>query len=313
MYDTVNKYLPKERVVNTDLLSEIPCYLTNVKEVYCQTTDTVSIRGNLKNYRISVNKEGVFLTGSICKYKLGDNIQTLDLIKTKEAITMLSDELHLPIHEANITRIDLAKNLQMNYEVPFYYPFLGEASRYNRLEQNNGIYYRNGLKEMLFYGKIYEQELKGVPIPEPLRESNLLRYELRFKSHLKQQFKLSEVKASILYNEKFYLGISNRWKAEYLKIKKHKLFELEPKSLNNVKDFEKLIYLNGIKAIGGEVAILQMIEQAKTKGVFKNKMQVKRCKDKVKSICNTPQLSFESNAIKELDEKVNEDFTSYTK
>ncbi len=305
-YDTIRLWLPKEKVKNTELLSEIPCLLKNVKEIHYQKTDISCITGNLENFKVQVNERSVSLIGSLCKYGLGNNIETLNRQKTKEAITKLSDELHLPIKEATITRIDLAENLPMNFEVSFYYSFLGQVKYYDRLEQNNGVNYRNGVKEMLFYDKIHEQKINRAPIPDLLKESNLLRYEFRFKNHLRQQLKLNEVKADILYNENFYFDIVNKWKSEYLKISKHKLHNLELKTFNNMKQFEKLLLLNGINSLGGEAVMLQIIEQAKRQGVFKNKMQEKRLKDKVKFLCKTPQLSFESDAIKELDKKINQ-------
>lgn len=311
MFDTVNTWLEKEKVKATDLLSIVPPLLTDVKETFCSKTQTLNITGGFKNYRVSVKEQGVFLTGSICKYFLNDNMQTLDRKKTQEAITKLSDELHLPINEAKVTRVDVAENLVMNFEVPYYFPFLGQARHFARLQQNNGVNYRNGKREMLFYGKLHEQNLKGVPIPEILQNRNVLRYEHRFKNRLCKQFNLPEIIASTLYNEKFYIDILSRWKVGYFIIHKHKLPNFDLNILQNMREFEKQIFLLGIKSLGGEPAMMQMIEQAKQQGIFKNKMQVKRIKDKVKDVCTTPQLNYESDAIAELDKKVKEAVRHY--
>lgn len=311
MFDTVNTWLEKEKVKNTELLSEIPPLLTNVKENYCHKTQMLTVTGGFKNYKVSVKEQGVFMTGSICKYFLNDNMQTLDRKKTSEAFTMLSDELHLPINEAKVTRVDVAENLLMNFEVPFYFSFLGNARYFNRLEQNNGVNYRNGKREMLFYGKLHEQNLKSVTIPELLKGKNVLRYELRFKKQPHRLLNLPELKTSTLYEEKCYIDILTRWKDGYFTIHKHRLPNFDLTTLNNMKEFEKQIFLHGIKSLGGEPAMMQMIEQANRQGIFKNKMQKKRARDKVKNICSTPLLTFESNAITELDKKVKEAVRHY--
>lgn len=313
MFDTVNTWLEKEKVKETDLLSIVPPLLTDVKETFCSKTQILNFTGSFKNYRVSVKEQGIFLTGSICKYFLNNNMQTLDRRKTKEAIAMLSDELHLPISEAKVTRVDLAENLIMNFDVPFYFPFLGQARHFTRLQQNNGVNYRNGKREMLFYGKLHEQNLKGVPIPEILQNRNVLRYEYRIKKHgaICKHLNRTEVIASTLYNEKFYIDILTRWRDAYFTIHKHKLSNFDLNTLQNMKEFEKQIFLLGIKSLGGEPAIMQMIEQAKQQGIFKNKMQVKRIKDKVKDVCTTPLLTYESDAIAELDKKVKQAVRHY--
>lgn len=62
--------------------------------------------------------------------------------------------------------------------------------------------------------------------------------------------------------------------------------------------------LAGINANGGEAAILKLIEQARKQGAFENKMQSSRLKEAVKEICSNTMLTFESDAIVELDRKV---------
>ena len=305
-YDTLHLWLPKEQVSNTNLLEEIPPLLSKLKQGYDYHTHETNFTGNFRNIRVIVKDAGVYTTGSICKYLLNNNLQTLNLKQTKDAIKMLSDELRLPMYKADVKRIDIAENFAMNFDVSFYYQFLGKARYYTRLEQNNGIYYRNSKKEMLFYGKQHEMKLKGFAIPEAMQGQNELRYEFRFARRLCEQFNLPELKANQICNEKFYKEILTRWEAEYFKIPKIRLPNFDLNNLHNMKAFEKQVLLKGIESFGGESAMMQRIEQAKKQGIFKNKMQVKRIKDKVKTLCSTRSLTFESDAILELDRKVKE-------
>ncbi|MDZ7936354.1 MAG: phage/plasmid replication protein [Emticicia sp.] len=56
------------------------------------------------------------MKGSLSKWFLGDNIQTLTRGDMKRATEKLSDTLHLPMSKAKVGRIDLAKNLLMKFK-----------------------------------------------------------------------------------------------------------------------------------------------------------------------------------------------------
>lgn len=299
MFDTIHLWLPKEESRSFDV-----ALLANVEAK--EKNDMQTITGNYKNLRIFYKETGIFIAGSLCKYLLGDNMQTLGRGSTKEAICRLSDELYLPFQQANVTRVDVAENLIMQYEVPYYYSFLGDARHYKRLEQENGIYYRQTKREMLFYGKLLEQEYRGVPIPPLLQGRNVLRYEYRFKNRLCRQLNMPQVKASYLSDEKTYMAILQIWRDEYYKIRKVKSPLPFVLTLNNMKQLQNELMLLGIKTIGGEQAMQQIIEQCKQQGKFQNKMQVKRVKDRVKKVCNMPLITGDSDAILELNRKVDE-------
>jgi hypothetical protein len=67
----------------------------------------------------------------------------------------------------------------------------------------------------------------------------------------------------------------------------------------------------GLQAIGGEAQAWQMIEQAKQQGMFENKMQAKRLKDKLKDLCNQPACTTQNQLIEELDKKIKEAIRFY--
>ena len=80
--------------------------------------------------------------GSLCKYYLGDNFQTLGRGDTKQAIEMLSDTLHLPLHKATVTRIDIAQNYIVKHPTSVYFNHLGNCMFNERLVQPDGLYYK---------------------------------------------------------------------------------------------------------------------------------------------------------------------------
>jgi hypothetical protein len=220
MYDNLDMVIKKEHCKKTDFLQSIPQYLTNV------STQGVSqfgeyVTGYLDSLKVSISENRVKIyDSSICKYYLGDNFKTLSKGDTKRAIEKISENLHLPFQLANVTRIDFAQNFIMQYTENSYYPYLGEAQYYNRLEQNNGLYYNNKRRQLLFYGKVYEQKVKNQPIPELFKGRNALRFELRFIKRLNEQFNKPEITAGLLYDEVFYHNLVNRWRDEYFAIQK---------------------------------------------------------------------------------------------
>lgn len=307
-YDTLKILLPKSEIKTCSYFSEVPKILTNVADYIPRSSHKHSVLGNFKNFRIRLNDNGISITGSISRYYNGTNLHTLDIKKAREAISKLSDELHLPIKKGIIRRLDVAENFQMINEPSFYYPMLGETFNYRRLEQNNGIEYRQGKKRpghkgMVFYDKIIQHRNCEELIPVELKNKYLLRYELRFLNRLREQFKMPEINVSNIFTEVFYRKVTDIYQSEYFKIKKIRQMNNSFGKCSNVKQLQKQLLLSGIEKEGGELIVLQNIERLRKENKL-NKMQTNRLKNKVKSLCNTAQLTFESEAILELDKKV---------
>jgi len=230
MYDNIDLTIYREHCPRLEFIKDIPEYLTSVSNQGINDFGEYVI-GYLDSLKVSVTNNRVSIFGSsLCKYYLGDNFRTLSKGDTKRAIESISDKLHLPFAISNVTRIDLAHNLIMKFPVNSYYPILGTARYYDRLEQNNGLYYNNRIRQIVIYGKEHEKRLKRQPIPKLYLDRNVLRIELRFRKRLRQQLKQSEILARFLYEESFYYLLVKRWRDEYLGIQKinTKLKNMEP-------------------------------------------------------------------------------------
>ena len=206
MYDNLGLTVTRDQSPGTDFLQTVPQFLTTVSNQGVNQYGEY-ITGYLDSLKVSISESRVKIYDcSLCKYYLGDNFKTLTKGDTKRAIQKISDCLHLPFDRANVTRIDFAKNMIMQYVEKVYYPYLGEAQYYTRSPQNNGLYYNNQLRQLVFYGKEYEQRLKRQPVPELYKNRNVLRFEMRFKKQLRQQLKQAEITAGLLSDETFYGG-----------------------------------------------------------------------------------------------------------
>jgi len=198
-------WLSSEQAGTTNLLAHTSQYITGVTE-HCKDNGEIYISGVIgANYRAIVSLSGLSLKGSLARYYLDDNYQTLTRSDSGRAIEMIADELHLPIDKAKVTRIDFAQNFLMTYKPESYYNYLGECQYYQRLSQPNSLYYSNGLRTKLFYNKVEEGKRKRQSLPEVWNDQNVLRYEMRFSKRLPSQLGIEEVNAVNLPNGRFVI------------------------------------------------------------------------------------------------------------
>ena len=299
MLDTVNLWLPQSQT-STAIMNR----LDRVKENIKTDTGEVSFSGYLGNYQVSSFNHGISLKGSLAKYHLGDNFQTLSRQSVQEAIECLSDNLGLDVSEAEVKRVDLAENLIMKHQHHAYYDLLGNCPRYKRLEQPDSVYYRNGSKQSIFYNKIAEGKYRGLALPKVWDNKQVLRYEYRFMKKPHEQLDMPVLTAQSLYDEKVYMKMIDAWYKHYQSINKIRLQGFTKDIMNDPKLLERQLMLKGLEAYGGEQAFLKLIDRANNEGKFNNRMQAGRLRKKILTISHDKILTEESELITELDEKV---------
>ncbi len=309
MYDCIDFNLTLEKCPGIDFLAYVPQYLTgginNGENIHGRY-----VTGYLDNLKISTTEGRVKISGgSLCRYYLGDNFKTLSRSDTARAIEKISDSLHLPFDRARVTRIDVAHNLIMQHPEQAYYPLLGQAPYYNRSEMNNGLYYTNGKRQMVFYGKEHEQKVKRQPIPELYRNKNIIRYELRYMNRLTEQFNRPEITASLLSDQVFYREIVRRWHDQYFSISKinSKVNTLRPtgKATEFVKNLALLTILEY-----GQPHILTLVKTWQKSGDI-TKKQAYDLRHKVMELNKARENASGSDLITELDKKIMQIATYY--
>jgi len=304
MYDNLDLAVVHKDCPNINFMDTIPQYLTKV------TTEGSSdfgqyLTGYLDNAKIKITENRVkFYDSSICKYYLGDNFKTLSKGDTKRAIEKLSDSLHLPFELAEVTRIDFAQNILVKYDEKIYYPYLGEAQYYNRLEQNNGLYYNNQLRQLLFYGKEYEQKVKKQNIPELYQNQNVIRFEMRFKKRLGRQLNKASIISKMLYDETFYSDMVKRWRAEYIAIQKinSKLIGMHP--TGSKKEFIENLALFSVLELG-QSKVLYKVKEWQEQGKI-TKKQAYDLRVATKELSKIKLDDVGNELIAELDKKIKE-------
>ena len=114
MIDSVDLRLSRYDAPKTDFLGETSKYFQFLTEQQ-NSLGEYRIFGTLGGLKVIVSKESVYVgKGSLCKWALGDNFQTLDRLTTQRALECLADTLHLPIDRAAVTRLDVGQNYNLS-------------------------------------------------------------------------------------------------------------------------------------------------------------------------------------------------------
>lgn len=303
MFDSINFKLTRSDYNGADFLSEVPCYITDISEHHYN--NGIVITGCLDNLKVSCNEYQIKIKdGSLCKWYLGDNLQTMGRKDTERAVEKLSDLLHLPIGKALITRIDVSQNFIMQHPPKVYMNHLGVMKNAARLEEPNSLYYRKQDCGLCFYDKAREQRDKKEPLPELFENRNVLRYEQRYERRIAKHLGVAEVRASMLYDEAFYIDLLNRWRNAYTSIQKINDVQLNFEVMRNKKDLNRMGVLALVENVGGLNAMMNQIAEAQQQGKL-NKKQAYDLRQAVKDACALKDgLVVENEAIAELNKKV---------
>jgi len=307
MYDTVFLCLTQADASGVDFLEAVPRFLDNVVEYRCN--DVVSVTGDLNGLNVAVTDQRMRIRGgSLCKFLLGDNFQTMGRSDTQRAIEKLSDSLHLPMNKASVTRMDVAQNFIMKNPVAVYLNHLGVLRNTKRLEEPSGLYYSFNKKDSLcLYDKNREQRDKGGTIPALYRGKNVLRCERRFIKRIAAKFGATEVTGAKLYEEAFYIQVLNAWKDDYQAIQKiNDIDTIDFQSVKTVPQLNKVCIRIAVQEAGGLIQFLNQIQEAQQRGEI-DKVQACRLKKAINNACQeTGGQTAKNEAIKELDKKVAE-------
>lgn len=311
MFDSVNFRLTQAEVSGVDFLTETPCFLDDVGEHHF-TGGQVVITGRVGGLKVSLNTFQVKVSdGSLCKWYLGDNYQTMSRRDTKQAIEKLSDTLHLPMAKATIYRLDIAQNLILRYPPEVYMNHLGVLAHSTRLQNKGSLYYMRNGSTLCFYDKNREQHSKRESVPELYEGRNVLRYEQRYTKRLPKLLNVPEVTGALLYDEAFYIDLLNRWRDTYTAIQKINDITLNFQSMRTKKELSNMGILALVEQVGGQNQMLEQITEAAKRGEL-SKKQAFDLRQAINAACKVKEgITRPSDAIQELDKKVSEAVAFY--
>lgn len=307
MYDSVNMRLFAGEAAGVDFLEEVPCRLDPTSVVLHEWMGSRCFTGRLGNLHVRVTEGKVDVAGgSLCRWHLGNNVETMGRHDVEEAVMRLSDTLHIPMDRAEVTRLDVAENFIMKLPVDVYLERLGRLGAALPCRQQHGIYYYRTAETLCFYDKVDEQERRHNGVPNVYKGRNVLRYEMRIAGRLPAAFKVERVTGGMLYDEAFYMAALRKWRDTYKSIKK--THEIKPKLyvMKGKKEFYRIAALAYIEQFGGELKFLRYIDEARKCGEVDRKTAY-QLRQAVEEVCNSESVAVSySEAMKELDKKVTE-------
>lgn len=236
MIDTLNLWLDSGNAKDGNPFFVLP-YLNNVEE-HNSDKRGYSCSGELGDYVVYCSQLGISLKGSLAKYYLPSNVFTLTRQTAGEAIEKMSDELHLDIGGAKVTRVDISTIIPTQRQPNNYYSSLGNKARFTRLLTHpDTLYYNQRLRQLIFYDKTKEASTKGAIIPPALNGNNLLRYEMRLLRNPQRLLKSPEmIRGADLIGQDNYYKLVQLWKREFDDIKKINNIEIMTDSIKTPKD-----------------------------------------------------------------------------
>lgn len=280
MIDTVRLRIPRE-------LCEIPRLTNETISTYGHVTYR---KGNIKNLNITeINNDSVIIEGSLTKFATDNPFGNLNFEENKEAIQLLCDTFSMRPEDARVIRIDIARNIKVNYP-PKYYEQTLISKRYLKREVHNSTYFGNDSTLLIFYDKVKEVKTKK---KIDCKEKNILRYERRFRQ-------VKTLTLDMILQPDYYLALVKKWQQGYEDLIKDTAI-LDLKDIAP-KQFFKFLAAVGIRQIGIQKIFDQIRFHVKEKIIpRKTAYDYRR---KISEILDLEDIWMKEDLVMELDEKI---------
>ena len=310
MYDTL--YFWVDVLQNDTDPFAVAQYLDNVTERHNDNSG-YSCSGNCRNYIVSCFQSGISLKGSLAKFYLPSNVCTLTRQLTEEAIECISDNLHLDMKTAKVTRLDIATAIQTKRKPSDYLSYLGNKPYFNRVRSTKDtLYYNTNRRQLCFYDKAKEATRKGGIIPNALTGCNLLRYELRLLKDIQNQLQAEAcINGALLYDRCFYTSIVQKWKIEFESINKLKTGKYMINRIKTPKDAETALFAYLLQQGQNEGIIETFVNDLKASKTFADPKSYSRLKSVLNKLLQLPTME-SSDLITELQTAIN-DIAKYSR
>lgn len=287
MYDTVKLQLNADDAPGVDFVEAVKNHTRGERDgepppvkVNPATGEIISCIGRLGNLTIIATPRRLLVQGSLTKYALGNNAETMRRQDVERAAKSLENALHVPLSAARVLRLDVSFVLPMQQQITAYIDELGEMPNAARLlqrgEPGTSLYYdfgkRKTTRQIVFYDKAAEMIAKGDTIPEIFVNSYLLRIEYRILQRVGNYLGLGTdlVTLADLYTSKVYDAAKQSLLNIYRAIKP----QTHPKMNTRItgkKDLYKAATLLFAEYHGGQVQVLAEIKERQARGELTKK------------------------------------------
>jgi hypothetical protein len=284
--------------------------LNNVEDLKtAETNGNICYSGKLDRFNLNFWPGHISARGSLSKYYLGNNVETMSRKDVEKAVEQMSNNLGLDVGNFDVWRVDVGATFRMNHPVSNYLAYLESCPRYTTATYPESRMFRNRQKTLIFYDKGIEflkkesKEVKRQLQSRGFRETdNHFRYELQIQKKTKMNLGLREFKAKHLYDEKVYTKLIELWKKEFDKVKKKReIMDFQTEGLIKPKQIKESLACVGLEKLGKQ-EILEMIKRKYYEGEIK-KPDYYRMKSMFEQMEN--RFGTKSEYIQELEQEVN--------
>lgn len=288
---------------------DVTSRLTGCVEVTSTDTGETSVAGYLNRLSVTSRSGGIAINGSLSGFLYPNNVYPLDRGATQQALSKLSDMLHVDISPARVTYLEFGRLFMMAHPVECYLPLLGRLRNMEKVTATPGsLYYRpkgkRKQREYVFYDKLAEATAKGLQVHEALQGRNLLKYEIRFNGSLPRQLHVPGVEAATLYDREFYRHMVELWQRIYYVIEKAKPTTPDyARRIKTVGDAYSMLFAKFLNESGTN-AIAQYVAELRAARVFKNKSDYTRLANRLRETKAMAHAAGTLELVGELDEYV---------
>ena len=278
----------------------IPDRISNLTLHHKTTSTTGYHSGHLKNIKIRVTQNTLFLSGSLPKYLYNENLTHLTHSTFENAVIQISEDLGVNLMDSKLSRIDFGVNLHLQNDSSFYINSIQSLPKFKKMtyDMESITFIKKGLVSFLIYDKIREmKENKKKSLIKEIK-GNIIRIELQLKGKLENKLGFQPSLSNLMKKENYnHLG---EVLFEYYDLVEKKSDPIiSPEIISNTKELEHLIFRLGIDSLGGSSAFLNYISPAKTSGEMSRKV-FKRFKDLAEY---KSESMVKSDAVKEMDDE----------
>lgn len=238
MYDTVTLRMTSADAKGLDFVGAVAPRLHDLSRI--SDGKAVRIKGMIDNMTVTVRRDVLRVSGSLCKFYYGNNIERLTRKETKKAIEQLSLRVGVDLSGATVERVDVSANFTARQPLKMYNANIGnlQGAYKDIFGKGHGVTYKaknsRARWALLFYDKARESKRDIGALA--LGGLNILRCELQLQSNAAIKALLGE---SVLY-------ASDLWKLS----KYRHLKDVIMKKINAIENLPQ-------RNIAGEVVTLK--------------------------------------------------------
>jgi len=222
--------------------------------------------GYYSNLRVSLHRNSLRVKGSLAKYFQGNNLGALSRREIKEALVMLSDDLHVNIFKARLMRVDIGRCFDVDEPVSVYLDsFIDDGSfkEYCRTKNETKRFTKTNTT-LLFYDKVREMAADRsddaddediIPI-----DRRVLRYELQSQRGLANQYGYRSLKVVHLLSTRFLMKLETNWRESFFKVLRKPALGYKFGKWDYTSVCEYLMVM-GIEGSNGLNAVLNRIDE----------------------------------------------------